>query len=541
MDSISDSLDTYLSLVVDKYSNNQSDLFKILNMVLKRKGIVYDSMVSQKRFLKEAPNNVKLNCEKMFELKSKISQNFFNSKNFSSKKIFTDNQQQLIKQLEEIEDKIPIEFRQNDVDEILENNLEKIIEKMNSDEALIEIVQYKPKSYISKKANIPKNYLMFLFLKNSEEKIRLIDLGEVDKVDEIILEFRRAIQEVGNIEDHEILESNLKIKFEESCRQKGSLLRKIILDPINAHIEKCRKLIISTDGNFTQIPFECIPLGNSDYLIDKFLISYVSSTRDLLRHVEPSSNSQKLILANPDYDYHIEPITKDFETFEFSLKSRDFNLEFETLDGTKEEGEKIAEITSGLLWTQEKVLEQNLKNLKSPEILHIATHGFFLKDQHNENQQDSNNYNNKSLNRFENPLLRSGLALTGANNWNQIEHLPIEAEDGIITALEVANLDLFNTKLVVLSACDTALGDIHVGEGVFGLRRSFVIAGTGTLVMSLWKISDNETKDLMIEFYNNMYIKKKSIIESLNITKLKIRKNPKTSHPYFWGAFICQE
>src|SRR5262249_33954311 len=107
---------------------------------------------------------------------------------------------------------------------------------------------------------------------------------------------------------------------------------------------------------------------------------------------------------------------------------------------------------------------------------------------------------------MESPMLRSGLALAGANTFLRGASPPAEAEDGLLTAEDVAGLDLLDTELVVLSACDTGLGAVHLGEGVFGLRRAFVVAGAKTLVMSLWKVPDLATAFLMDRFYDNLLI-----------------------------------
>src|SRR5262249_5138148 len=150
-------------------------------------------------------------------------------------------------------------------------------------------------------------------------------------------------------------------------------------------------------------------------------------------------------------------------------------------------------------------LEGPLKGHRSPRILHLATHGFFLPDQ----QADLRVFLGRNLELggaadpaglgrlsgpgMEDPMLRSGLALAGAHTFLRGGALPDEAEDGLLTAEDVAGLDLLDTELVVLSACDTGLGTVHVGEGVFGLRRAFTVAGAKTLVMSLWKVPDLAT------------------------------------------------
>jgi CHAT domain-containing protein len=194
------------------------------------------------------------------------------------------------------------------------------------------------------------------------------------------------------------------------------------------------------------------------------------------------------------------------------------------------------------------VLETRLKACRSPCILHIATHGFFLPNQVRAPRQErpgtelSSEMGSSGLGRLssqglENPLLRSGLALAGANTWLARRPLPEEAEDGILTALDVSGLDLSSTELVVLSACETGLGDIHVGEGVFGLRRAFALAGAKTLVMSLWNVPDWHTQTLMEEFYRRI-LEGKPRAAALREAQLAMQS--KAPDPYYWGAFICQ-
>jgi CHAT domain-containing protein len=135
------------------------------------------------------------------------------------------------------------------------------------------------------------------------------------------------------------------------------------------------------------------------------------------------------------------------------------------------------------------------------------------------------------------PYLRSGLALAGANTWLAGGTPPEEAEDGLLTADEVLGLNLSATQLVVLSACETGLGDVQIREGVFGLRRSFILAGAKTLVISLWSVPDEETQELMIEFYQGL-LKGRMRVEALREAQLMMKK--KNPDPFYWGAFICQ-
>jgi CHAT domain-containing protein len=133
--------------------------------------------------------------------------------------------------------------------------------------------------------------------------------------------------------------------------------------------------------------------------------------------------------------------------------------------------------------------------------------------------------------------LRSGLALAGVNTWLDGGTLPAEAEDGVLTAEDVTGLDLFDTDLVVLSACETGLGAVRAGEGVFGLRRAFQLAGARAVVMSLWKVPDEATHELMTEFYRNL-LAGQPRADALRSAQLAMRA--RYPDPRYWGAFILQ-
>jgi CHAT domain-containing protein len=254
------------------------------------------------------------------------------------------------------------------------------------------------------------------------------------------------------------------------------------------------------------------------------------------------------------------------------------------------EGERVARLLGVTPWLGAEVVKSRLKAYQSPCLLHLATHGFFLEDQKLEQLRKDRTFgmlgleggapSGRLLNYdLESPLLRSGLALSGANTWLQGRTSLPAAEDGLLTAEEVSGLDLLATELVVLSACDTGLGEIHIGEGVLGLRRAFLLAGARTLVMSLWKVPDLATALLMERFYENMLSRRLGRAESLHQAQLYTRGvtvgeirsrwlSPEMidrlaaadagarkhlqqlagqpddhrpfEHPFYWGAFICQ-
>lgn len=181
-------------------------------------------------------------------------------------------------------------------------------------------------------------------------------------------------------------------------------------------------------------------------------------------------------------------------------------------------------------------------NAKRPKVLHLATHGFFLK-----NQQDSSLEGTRGIlikpkplpKGYENPLVRSGLAFAGANHAKEAT----SSNDGLLTALEVSGMDLHGTDLVTLSACETGVGEVKIGEGVFGLRRAFALAGARNLLMSLWAIGDEITAGQMNEFYR-LYGKGNSPAEALRKAQLKtisqLRKKYGYAPPSLWAPFILQ-
>jgi CHAT domain-containing protein len=224
------------------------------------------------------------------------------------------------------------------------------------------------------------------------------------------------------------------------------------------------------------------------------------------------------------------------------------------LPETRREAETISRLLTKdetRTYLGQEALEEVFKALESPGVLHMATHGFFLEEEDKselyEQEDDIRGITimeRPSLGsdlKIENPLLRSGLVLAGANRLAQ-EEMTESTEDGILTALEISGMNLWGTDLVVLSACETGVGETRRGEGVFGLRRAFQLAGAKTVVMSLWKVPDRETRELMEDFYKRLRKGegKTQALQNAQLAMIESRKKKHgASHPFFWGAFVC--
>ena len=273
-------------------------------------------------------------------------------------------------------------------------------------------------------------------------------------------------------------------------------------------------LIISPDAELNFLSFATLVDQQDKFLAESYHIKYVASGRDLVYGRTVTNNSAQIAaFANPAFDKIpgiLQPTTTNAVSLTIlSTDQRDYKgISLSQLPNTAQEADFLNIHSSGwhlkaVTHTGTEATEAEVKSLHSPYILHLATHGFFLPD------TETTNTSNLSLNArmpvvLHNPMHRSGLALAGAqltlDAWKRGE-TPDTENDGILMAQEVALMDLQNTWLVTLSACDTGVGEARAGEGVMGLRRGFIQAGCQNLLMTLWPVSDKWTVDLMKGFY----------------------------------------
>ncbi|OPX99122.1 MAG: CHAT domain protein [Syntrophorhabdus sp. PtaB.Bin047] len=384
-------------------------------------------------------------------------------------------------------------------------------------------------------------YMLFLLIPGETREVRLIDIGPSENVDRHINAYLKEMARAGT---EGALPSEKKLKAE------ASALHDLLIRPVNPSLKGRKRLLVSPDGNLNLIPFEALVNPAGAYLIEDFLVSYVGAGRDMVKFAKATlAGGESLIIADPDYDLGQKEVEKARSSAGLRAAdtkghvSRDATgMHFDRLPDTKEEADTIEKILHGRFGQKvfneqdKKALELVLFHMSSPKVLHLATHGYFLAE---EKTKQSEKMGELPLTgdpledtpvTIENPMLRSGIVLAGANT-----SLKEGKDEGMVTAEKVLGLNLRGTDLVVLSACQTGVGDIQSGEGVFGLKRAFILSGAKTLVMSLWSVPSKETVDLMTSFYA-LLSEGKSPSEALRQAKLTIMKHK--SHPFFWAAFI---
>ena len=544
------SLNAFFSLVLQLQPLSQEAVQSAMSLVLSRKAILAESQSVQRDavlggrypYLKNKLNELRI-------VRGQIAQKTLAGPGeeglATHRKLLSDRESQR----EQIESELARQIPEMNLREILQQADCRAVRKClkNVSAILVEFIRYdlfdfKAVPSCGEKQWKPARYLAFVLTAKKPDEVHMIDLGEAEHTDSLVARFRTAIA------DNSTKEASNQIP--PSIALIGEQLRKAIFDPVKEVLGNHKRLIISPDGDLSQVPFEALPNDCGGFLIDDYQFSYVAVGRDVLRFNRESfaESSPPVVVADPDFNLGGRPRLTGKKTT-FNRHSRDLDRSgFARLLETRDEGEYLAAKFGVTPWLGSSALEKPLKAVRSPNVLHIATHGFFHEDQ----KQDPNGGTRGlefttigaidrggrfSMSNLGNPLLRSGLALAGANTWLKGQDPPEEAEDGLLTAEDVTGMDLLDTELVVLSACDTGLGEVHIGEGVMGLRRSFMLAGAKTLVMSLWKVPNDETRELMEDFYSRL-IDGTPRAEALRQAQLALKA--KYPNPYFWGAFICQ-
>ncbi|WP_413166242.1 tetratricopeptide repeat protein [Capilliphycus salinus ALCB114379] len=544
-----------VSLHIKDAPNNSEATRLALTTILRRKGRILDVMTNDLQLLREniTPENQQF-LDELAAVRTQLATLIYNQPENIPEEQYRQQVANLREKSEQLEAELSrrsAEFRT--ISEPV--TVEAVQQLIPEDAALVEFVFYKP--YDAKARQWGNPHYAAYILKSSGEP-QWVDLGEAEPIHKAaFFRFNLALKD----------KKDAFIGNSDKVKQTGRKLDELLMQPIREKLGNVNHIIISPDAQLNLIPFAALVDENNRYLLETYQITYLTTGRDLIRlQLEYSHKQAPVIVANPDYDKPGEPTTVavsknsesplnppimgDLEnspqtwgdrgglsqTRGINQLSRGVEMSFGALPGTAEEARVIAPLLSEVtLFTQSQATENAVKQLQAPNILHIATHGFFLPNLPRVEPDNSFGFISENTQQNtpiqENPLLRSGLALAGFN--------PRESglDDGVLTALEVANLKLRGTKLVVLSACETGLGEIENGEGVYGLRRAFTLAGAESQLMSLWKVNDEGTKDLMIKYYQRL-LQNQGRSDAWRQTQLEMLNSQEYQHPYFWAAFV---
>ena len=457
--------------------------------------------------------------DKILKITNKISSVTSNDQNlFNSLTIEKENlERELYKSLPKLESKI--------------YSIEEIANEIPNNGVLIEYQKYRPFIFENPEDALNENnweeprYQALLLFPNGE--VETIDLGDSSTIENYIN--KALISSEEYLPDAQIMWNKVAT---------------LVIEPLEKFINDKEILYISPDAELNRIPFSAMANKKNIFLAEQFELRLITTGRELviLNKKNKLEKNKSLVAADPNFDLKTKNIKdeKDFnkpKRIYNQKRSFDQNSKkWDPLPATKIEGQFIADAINANLLLRNEASTLNIQKRESPKIIHIASHSFFLS---NKEENDilssllfSNNLNKKNT-KFENPLLRSGIVLSGANfpNLNNLD-------DGYLTALEVSKLDWLGTELVVISGCESGIGVNKTGDGVYGLKRSIAVAGARSSMLSLWEVEDKPTAAFMESFYKKLksgVSRNRALVE----TQKEFRNHviELWRHPNVWAAF----
>jgi CHAT domain-containing protein/Tfp pilus assembly protein PilF len=539
-----------------------------LTVILQRKGRVLDSTSGQLaalRGLTKNPDDLKLLDQLAVTLSRMANLQFSNTT-----KLTPEARTQALSELEVVQESLEDSIGRRSTDfraAVQPVTLDSVRQALPPGAALVELYAYRP--YNPKTEKIEERYeaarYVAYVLRRDDAVPQWVDLGDLISVEALIEPLRAALRD----------------RKREDLKSLARALDERVMRPVRKLLGETRQIFLAPDGALNLIPFAALVDEQGQYLIENYSINYLTSGRDLLRlQSDRESRDAPTVFADPMYDLAApgQPQSVADPKADSSAASNGENQfaknltaqTIQPLPGTAAEADSLSRLfPDAVTLMGAKATEAALKKVSRPRLLHIATHGFFMPDRPQPSpaeRQRGLGFDNARdggpsvTENSQNPLVRSGLLFAGVKQQSSGV-----GEDGILTAMEVAGLDLWGTKLVVLSACETGLGDAKHGEGVYGLRRALILAGSETQVMSLWKVSDAGTRDLMVAYYTSLQ-RGESRTEALRQVQLQMLRGkllPSSApapasqkstretgelrntvpakdyrHPYYWAPFI---
>ncbi len=412
---------------------------------------------------------------------------------------------------------------------------------------LLEITRVEPLDFDpEKKASVVHAPRYYAIIVQPGKPTEIVDLGLASEIEAAIDRVRKSLDRSAAL-----LAQEADVAAERLIKPPLRALSDRLYKPLRQHLADKQQLIISLDGPLWLMPWENLLIDDETYAVEKHIFRYVVSGRYLV-HRNPifKEVSSPLIFADPDYDFlppradllarakRVNPVLAFLES-----------PRLERLRGSRLEGMVTGRLVEKHYGSKPQVhvdkdaSEAEIKKAKNPQLLYLSTHGYFSVPQESRKTPSkfgivtsSEDYvSNKG-----NPLLRCGVCLAGCNQIGVLRELGVDIEDGILTGKEVMQLDLRGTELVVLSACQTAVGDVRYGEGVAGLRQAFHMSGAKSVIGTSWSVFDRESSLLMLMFFRKLGATRDKAL-ALQRAQVELiallRATKKAAHPLYWGAF----
>lgn len=531
---------------------------KLLSFVLnsnekinKTNGVAYNDILFYKGFLLNASSQLRQLTFNNNEAQKKLNELKSYQRRIASEVSLPATERNELETLEEKANTLEKELRRTVApygNVMQQVNWQEIRNQLKSDEVALEFIHFDYYDKIFKTDTVL--YAALIVRKNNPHPL-FISLFEEKQLDSLTMTNgeRRAdyVNQLYTIDQ----------RGARSLERPQKTLYELIWQPLEHHLKEINTIYFSPSGLLHRINLGAVPINEDQTIADHFNLVELGSTRQMVIPSTPQKeNNEAVLFGGIEYEMDSTAIAKanlNYSAGELAVRGRmDFSMidtnsrggTWQYLRYTEREVDALAEILVNNNVNIEKyngyrATEEAFKNIgnndTSPRILHIATHGYFFSDPDNGSDESE-----PIFKKSDHPMIRSGLIMAGGNYaWQTGTALGPHMEDGVLTAHEISQLNLSNTELVVLSACETGLGDIKGNEGVYGLQRAFKIAGAKYLIMSLWQVPDYQTHELMTTFYSFWIGQKMTIPKAFQAAQNEMRV--KYRDPYFWAGFILYE
>ncbi|MBK7242998.1 MAG: tetratricopeptide repeat protein [Saprospiraceae bacterium] len=513
-------------------------------------GFCYDNILFYKGYMLQSIGEIK----RLTKVDSNLKESFLQYKSFQRRLGI-----EYSKPIKEQKDVDELEERRNSLEKLMAKSARKyrelkkqlkwqeIQEQLKDNEVAIEFFQYYRNDTVE-----TTNYAAML-LRSGLKQPKFIPIFEEKSLDSLL--HSKSERKADYVNSLYTLADRGAVALETPKKS----LYEILWKPLEKELAGIKTIYFSPSGLLHRINLDAIPISETETLADKYQLFELNSTRQLVVPTQiKNGNSDAILYGGIQFEQdstipNNEPLVASRSRGELSFHSTDSTLRggsWNYLAGTEREVDAIEKtmetagmhisLKKGIQATEESFKNIGANNSPSPRILHIATHGYFFPDPKESHQSSVISRQEETVFKMsEHPMLRSGLIMAGGNAAWQGKQILEGKEDGILTAYEISQMNLSNTELVVLSACETGLGDIQGNEGVYGLQRAFKIAGAKHIIMSLWQVPDKQTSLLMTTFYKKYLEEKMTIPDAFHAAQKELRDNG--LDPYNWAGFVLVE